>query len=646
MKRGLLLILSVLFLLPFVSATISITGPSKTEYNIGEEIDLSGYIQETEDLSGEVQFSLVCNSKTYKFQATDIDVNAGEKISFSQLTLQAITASSSMKGLCKIKGDILVNSEITQTASSSTFEISDDLEASFSLDKSQIQLGDTITLTGSVTNLKGDPLDGSAEVYFEYQGDEYLMDFLSVENGALSFSNSFTSGSAGSYKINVIVRDSYGNEQEFSSVESFTVLDDLQVNIDTNVQTISPGEVLNVFGEVKTVLQDYVSTATVDISLDDATQSTSLSDSKFTEDILIPATIPSGQHTITVEVEDTYGNAGSSSVQIEVEAQATKIENSLGNGTLDPEEQVSITVTLYDQADDVMQEYVTLEVYDAKNRLITETEIASEESITYKIPKFAPPGEWIVKSYYLNPETQQEEVSASESFIINEIQKLAVEIIDTKLYITNVGNVKYTEDMEIEVEGIDQEYLIKRTKNLGVNETIIIDLAQELPSGTYSVSIPTGYNTAEQSEVSIVDGKTKASLTWPYTLLVLLFIVGLSYLIYARVRPKKKEEKDLPAGERPAQKKREKKIRLYDPKKEAEKSKKVSLTFEDKQHSLDDFKQRTLEEIKRTEEKIQKDSRRTNTLGEGKLGYVTGRNDPVKPKPVQEKPSTFSLFDD
>ena len=35
-----------------------------------------------------------------------------------------------------------------------------------------------------------------------------------------------------------------------------------------------------------------------------------------------------------------------------------------------------------------------------------------------------------------------------------------------------------------------------------------------------------------------------------------------------------------------------KKIRLYDPKKEAEKTKKVNLTFEDKQHSLEDFKQR------------------------------------------------------
>jgi len=633
-------------LLPLVSATISVTGPSKTQYNIGEEIDLSGYMQETEDLSGQLQFSLVCNSKTNKLQAVDIDINAGEKVSFSQLTLPTLTATSSMQGLCKIKADILVNSAVTETASSSTFEITEDLEGSFSLDQAQIQLGDTITLTGSITDIDGDALEGSAEIYFESGGEEYLMGFVDIKKGALSYSTSFTSGSAASYKINLFVRDAYGNEQKFNSVESFSVLDDLQVTIDTNVQTLSPGDTLNVFGDVKTVLQDYVSTATVDISLDADTQSTSLSDSKFTQDIFIPKTITSGKHTIKVEVEDIYGNAGSSSLIIEVEAQATKIENTISNGTLNPEDQVSIGVTLYDQADDVMTDYVTLEVYDSKSRLITQTEIASEESITYKIPQFAPPGEWTVKSYYVNEETQQEQISASDIISINELQKLDFDIVGTLLYITNIGNVKYTEDVNIEVTGLDQEYLIKKTKNLGVNETIVIDLAQELPSGTYTVSIPTGYNTAEQSEISIVNGKTKAALTWPYTILALLFIVGLSYVIYARVRPKKEDVKELPAGERPAQKTREKKIRLYDPKREAEKGKKVSVTFEDKQQSMDDFKQRTLEEIKRTEEKIAKDSRKVPSFGEGKLGYVTGRNDPLpKPKPV-EKPSTFSLFDD
>jgi len=68
--------------------------------------------------------------------------------------------------------------------------------------------------------------------------------------------------------------------------------------------------------------------------------------------------------------------------------------------------------------------------------------------------------------------------------------------------------------------------------------------------------------------------------------------------------------------------------------------KKRSITFENKKHSLEDFKKRTLSEIKKTEEKIERDKTRkveTSQLRGGKLGYVTGRNDPVKPSATEKK---------
>ncbi|MDP3918796.1 MAG: hypothetical protein Q8Q35_02740, partial [Nanoarchaeota archaeon] len=58
----------------------------------------------------------------------------------------------------------------------------------------------------------------------------------------------------------------------------------------------------------------------------------------------------------------------------------------------------------------------------------------------------------------------------------------------------------------------------------------------------------------------------------------------------------------------------------------SDEKKKVSLTFEDKEASLADFKKRTLEEIKRVEAMDSKNKDRGGTLREGKLGYVVGRN--------------------
>ena len=124
MKRGLIfLILATLFLIPAVSATVSITGPSQARYNLGEEIDVSGYIQETSTFEAQLQISLVCGSKTYKLQPVDFSISNGEKISFSDLSIPTLTASSSMQGVCKIKADVLVNSATAETTSSTSFEI-------------------------------------------------------------------------------------------------------------------------------------------------------------------------------------------------------------------------------------------------------------------------------------------------------------------------------------------------------------------------------------------------------------------------------------------------------------------------------------------------------------------------------------------
>src|SRR3989338_3421200 len=124
MKRGIVfLLIFAIIIIPTVSATISITNPSSAQYNVGEQIEVEGYIQQTNDLDAKVQISLVCSSKTYKFPGVEFSASAGERISFSELSLPTLTASSSMQGMCKVKGDILLNGATAETTSSTSFEI-------------------------------------------------------------------------------------------------------------------------------------------------------------------------------------------------------------------------------------------------------------------------------------------------------------------------------------------------------------------------------------------------------------------------------------------------------------------------------------------------------------------------------------------
>ncbi len=225
--------------------------------------------------------------------------------------------------------------------------------------------------------------------------------------------------------------------------------------------------------------------------------------------------------------------------------------------------------------------------------------------------------------------------------------------------------------------------MIKKTKNLGVNETIVIDLAEELPTGSYNIAIPTGLDVADLGNVDIEDGKPRSSLSWLYSVLAILFLGGLTFLIYQKIQPKKKKAKS--EGPFKADKKTEDKKKFFGfikkgkkegkdkyvevgkkhekpmvmPKKTKEdpkSKKKPSLTFRDKKKSLEDFKQRTLEEIKKTEAKINKNKVRDRSMKDGSIGYVTGRKgQPIKPvKPISPPPpkktkeqpaSPFNIFD-
>lgn len=639
MKRGVLLLIIVLIFLPVVSATLTISGPSQARYNIGDTIDVSGSLQVQDATKGYLQLSLACPEKTFAFPKVAVDLDAVEKVLFSDLSLPTILASSSMKGMCSLHADLLVNGAVVESAVSNSFEITGDLEGTFTVDKTQAQLGDTLLISGNVFQLDGNPVDGSAELYFLYNSEEYLIGFIAVHDGVMNYTHTLSSGAAGKYVLDFVVRDSYGNEQKFSSADSFTLLDQLYVFAQTNEDSYHPGDTMNVFGDVKTILQQPVLTGTVEVSFDGVAQSTALGDSQFTYDILIPSDIKSGEHTIKVSVRDAYGNSGSGMVTITVDPKATVLDVTAGNESLVPEEKINVLATLYDQANDVMVGSISLQVYDTSGQLISQKDVSSEEIVTYQLPKFALPGQWIIKASY------QDEFGVVEdqaTVNVKEIKKLAYSVINGVVYIRNIGNVRYTDDFQFQVDGEEGTYWIKETENLGVNETIEVDLADELPTGTYEIAVPTGLNSLDLGEVSIDNGTPRSSFNVVYTLLAVLFLGGVSYVGYKRLQPKKQKKQESVAQERPAKKqKTEKKVV----------PKKPSLTFEDRKVSIEDFKKRTLEEIRKTEEKIkQKEAGKYSPMmNDGKIGYVTGRRDPVQPvdepNEKQEK-SVFSLFDD
>ncbi|MFH1971938.1 MAG: hypothetical protein ABIJ18_00500 [archaeon] len=634
MKRGILMLIFIILVLPTVAATVSITGPEQSKYNIGDTIDVSGYVFEAEDLTGFLQMNVECNNASFPKQLIPISLNGGEQKTFSQLGIPDVTTTSSMAGTCSLKITLLVGGLVVEEDSSSSFTITKDLTGLFDVDKTKIQMGDSFQLNGVITKINGEKVTGSAEIYFEREGVEYLIDLVPVYGGTLSYVYDSSNSYPADYAINIIVRDSYGNEQRFDNVETVQIIDEISVFLDTEEDSVLPGGLLEVFGTVMDIEQNPVEQATVELSFDDSELlSTSLIGGAFSTTLQISSTLTSGEHTLEVFVEDLNGNKGRATAVVEIIPVVTSLKNNFGNASFNPSDSLELEVLMYDQAGDLMTGNIVVEIYDSTEIMISQKEVSSSERLLFEIPEFANPGSWKIVSY--NGDVRDE-----DEINVNTIQDLVMWVENEVLYIKNIGNVRYKDDLNLAISGAGYDYNIKKTKSIAPNETIMIDLANELPSGSYSIELPTGNALLNVDDVEILNGTSRYKMTWMYIILALIFVGGLSYMVYGRVKAGKKPTEERRFGKRPAE------APMIIKKKKLQQ--KPSLTF-GKEEGLADFKKRVVKDIKETEEKFRRDEElknRDRMRGGGSLATVMGKNPREAPKQEAKQENFFGkLFD-
>jgi hypothetical protein len=631
MKRGIVLLLAICLLLPTVAATISITGPVEDTYNVGDTIDIAGYVLQEEETSGYLQFKVYCGDTTLPLQRISIDLASGEQKTFSQIEVPDVTTTSSMVGTCSIKSSLIVSGTTIEEDTSESFTITQELNGLFDLDKTQIQMGDSFKLEGTVTKLNAEKVTGTAEVYFEKDGEEYLIDVISIYGGTVSYIYDSANTFPGEYDLNLIIRDSYGNQQRFDAVSTFEIVSELSIVVDTEEDQVFPGDILSLFGSVKDIEQNPLDQASIDIKFnDDLLASTSLIGGEFQYELQILSTITTGTHTVYVEVEDMNGNSGTAQAQIEVMPIATSLELSFEGTNYIPKDTLEFEVIATDQAEEEMNAGLTLEVSDSTGALASQRDISSSSITSYKIPEFATPGIWQIKAYI-------DEVEVMGQITVDEYENIEMWVEGENLYIKNAGNVRFKDDLQVLVSGAGYDYTITKKRSVAVNETVVINLAEEVPSGSYSIEMPTGSALLNVDNVEVVNGTKRYRMGWLYIVILALFVGGLSYLVYGRVPRKKKPETTKRFG-----KPSKTTIMAEKPKT----NKKPSLTFE-KEKGLADFKERIVKDIRATEAKIERKESRVAARASGaKLATVMGKKEsPPQARPQQQDGNFFKLFD-
>lgn len=584
MKKRIFLFLVVFFVIQTASATITLDGLESYVYNKGEILEVSGYILEDRAIDGSLEFKLRCGDLAFSIPTVSIKIEANKPKSFSTPDIPIPAAA---EGECQVKVSVLSQGNVIEEKDSDTFTVSKDLEGEFLINPMQVQMGKRFTLYGNIVNLNQKLITGNAEIYFNKGDEEFYVTKVDIKDGRLEFTYETAKNKPGEYTIDVLVTDMLGNKRLFEDVVKFTIVDEIYIFVEPFQSKVKPGETIHIVGEARTILREIIKEGFINIILDDQVYATGLKDSVFSYDLKLSENIKTGKHTMYFSIDDPDGNWGNTDRSLNVEAIPTELTLTSYQDSVRPGDVLEIMPMLYDQANEFIKEDISVALTNPNGATIFLSSVIGNDKLAIEIPQFSIPGVWTVKAAF-------GDLICEEGVQVEEVEKIETRIVNDTLYVTNLGNVNYNKPITLNFNG--DEFTLTRKISISPNETTIIDLSKEVPSGQYDVGI-TGaaiVGTTTFNDV-VIFGKNKKSLNILYSILLILLIASLTYLSIFKKRNFETTRGKIERENRLA------KVQLQ--KLRAAKEKERPHAVFNREESIKDFRERVLKDIRETESK-------------------------------------------
>ena len=499
MKRMILLCLVLVLSLPLVLAEIKLDPLPRTEYNYGDAFVVSGAVKLTEDKRAYIDIVLVCGGVNSQLFVRLLDMNANVESPFSKLVTIPSDVSGSCNVVSKLEG---LDGTTIESTSSPTVQVSGKLKGAFDVNGGVYQLGEKIILKGAITKLDSSPVEGTATMYFIKEGSRIFVENKNIVNGDLDVTMDLARIPPGSYSITVEVSDAAGNKHSFEDVATFEVVGGLNLDVSMPDQVYNAGEEIRVVGTVRSsVAQNTIEGVELTVKLDVQKVTRKVTGSTFDVTINVPDKIKSGVYPMLITVKDTQGNYGERKLDVKVGSVPRRLTLEMQKTEFGPNEKVTFTPFLYDQADELMSGDILLRVSDPQKQQRAEQTIGANRKTSFDLPPLASPGGWTVEIGGVG------DLSASSPFVVKEVKQLDVVLEDGKFKIRNIGNVVYDEPLRL-VAG-DKEFSQKiYLEPNQQGEIKLIDLFKE---GVYDILIPDVNK--EFKGVSVVDDRSLSQKT-------------------------------------------------------------------------------------------------------------------------------------
>lgn len=354
----------------------------------------------------------------------------------------------------------------------------------------------------------------------------------------------------------------YSLGEEFELTEEFEISDKIDITTKIEKEEFSPGEIIIIQGDALKEngkpVQGFVeiSASIINSSENIATLDT-VKNGYFYIEIPLKENTKAGEYTININVyekdsQNEMTNKGFISKKFRVIQIPTSLEIIFDEKEIEPGTNIKIKTVLHDQTGERIESLSIITIKNEKNEILEQSEKPTDEYLEYDIAYNEPKNEWTVVAI-------SNKLTTETTFQIKEKKEVKIELLNSTLKITNIGNVLYNDSVLVKI-GDEPRY---------INTTLEIDETQEFkltaPYGEYEIEImANGQNQLTQSGVMLtgkaIDVKAASEgvvkiishpIAWLFMTGIFGFIIfmffkkGYQKSIFGYIRSKKKENNSI-----------------------------------------------------------------------------------------------------
>ena len=294
---------------------------------------------------------------------------------------------------------------------------------------------------------------------------------------------SVTSSMLGNCTISAILTTTEGSTSEQQDSNYFGATSQLKVLPVYSKITALPGDTIQVSAVVNEAYGNNVLKAPTKITLDNNIYPVDAIDGRLSFGLIIPKNIKSGHHDIQIEPFDSKGNAGSNSIGLEITAVPKYVKIEIASYTLPPGSKTNITSSIYDQADDLINDSIELEMISQNIEKIFKKIVNSNEKLEYEFSQYAKPGAYKLTATYKN-------LVAQDSIAISSVRDIQIKYENESVFVENTGNVVFIDELTFVLQNEINKYLVTKKVSIDPGKVLSIDLSKEVPQGVYNIFIP------------------------------------------------------------------------------------------------------------------------------------------------------------